>query len=61
MAKSSPIDFFLETVKTQGIAVSSVKDGTIVMFKVSHMKELVERYEDSENITIFVKQPEFKN
>lgn len=55
------VDFFTETVKTQGVAVSTVKDGVILMFKREFLQNLLDSTESKEEVLIFVKQPEFKN
>ena len=59
--ENSAINFFLDTVETQGVAVSSVTDGHVLMFKMSHLKQLISKYGDEEKLTIFVKHREFKN
>lgn len=59
--KDKAIEFFLETVETQGVAVSSVTDGHILMFKTSFLQEMLDKYKDQEKISFFIKQPQFKN
>jgi hypothetical protein len=58
--KSDDADFFLEIVKTQGVACSTVSDGHVLMFKRSFLKDLLEKY-PNEEIAIFIQRPEFKN
>ncbi len=61
MSKDSGIDYFLELVEKTGVAISSVSDGYVLMFKREHLKQLIEKYPDNEHLIIMVKQPQFKN
>ena len=55
------IDFLWDQVERQGAACSTVKDGHVLTFKLSFLKEIVEKYSDREHLTIFVQRPDFKN
>jgi hypothetical protein len=54
-------DFILKLVDANGVAVSSVKDGHILVFKKSYLKDILDKNPDSDKLIIFVKKPEFKN
>jgi len=53
-------DFFLEIVRTQGVACSTVEDGHVLMFKREWLQSLLDKY-SNDSIAIFVKRPEFNN
>lgn len=59
--KNDGVDFFIKTLDTQGVAVSTVKDGHILAFKREHLQQILDAHPDQEKIIIFIKQPEFKN
>jgi len=61
MADDDALDFFDKMFESQGVAVSSVKDGHVLRFKISLLKALVEKYADKEDLAIFVKKPDFGN
>lgn len=49
---------YLVTLALQkGFAVSTVKDGTILIFKRSAMQDLINQHPDKELLQIFVQQP----
>jgi hypothetical protein len=52
------IDFFLKMMETQGVAVSTVKDGHLIMFKRTWLEDLLKAHPNPE-ITIFIKRPDF--
>ena len=54
-------DFLVEMMRTQGVAVSTVKDGTLLFFKRSYLQELLNAHADKQELIIFVKRPDFKN
>ncbi len=60
---NAAVDYFATLAETQGVAVSSVKDGHVLMFKTSWLKQLLEGLEKSgqEKCLILIKQPEFKD
>lgn len=55
------IDFFQELVERNGVAVSTVKDGTVLMFKRKMLQALLDQHPNDEKLIIFVKKPEFKD
>lgn len=55
------IDFLMETAETQGVGVSTVKDGHLLVFKTSHLRSILEKHGDQEKLIFYVKQPGFKN
>jgi len=57
---SKDTDFFLELVRTQGVACSTVDDGHVLMFKREWLQSLLEKF-PSQEIAIFIKRPDFKN
>lgn len=59
--KSKAIEFFLELVEKTGVAVSTVSDGHVLMFKRIWLEKLLESTPDNQQITIFIKRPDFKN
>jgi len=54
-------DFILEMLDKKGIAISSVKDGHVIMMKRSFLEELLARDETQEQFLIFLKKPGFEN
>jgi hypothetical protein len=54
-------DYLLEIVERQGVAVSSVKDGHILIFKRDHLRKLLDAAPDQDTFIIFVKRPTFGN
>jgi hypothetical protein len=59
--KDKAIDFFEEQLELEGVAVSSVADGTILAFKRSTLEDILKKHPDNKKIVIFVKQRDFKN
>lgn len=58
--KDKAVDFFIETMKQDGVAVSTVSDGTMLLFKRSWLEDILKKYPD-ETLSIFVKKRDFKN
>lgn len=58
---SDEIDFLMKMCESQGVGCSTVKDGHVLVFKRSFLKELVSKHEDQENLIIFVKRQDFNN
>lgn len=58
--KDKAIEFFMETMKQDGVAVSTVPDGTVLLFKRSWLEDILKKYPD-EILSIFVKKRDFKN
>ncbi len=50
-----------ELVSQQGVAVSTVSDGHVLMFKRSHFQAIIDQFPNNERLLIFIKRPEFKN
>lgn len=59
--KTDELDFFNEMVETQGVAVSTVSDGHVLMFKREFLQSLLDKYADQEKLIIFIKRPDFKD
>jgi hypothetical protein len=59
--KTNEIDFFTKMMDSQGVAVSTVSDGHIIIFKREFLQSLLDKYSDRDSLTIFIKRPEFKN
>jgi hypothetical protein len=55
------VQFLLKTLETQGAAVSTVKDGHIVLFTRKMLQEMMDKNPDQEKFIIFLKQPGFEN
>jgi len=55
-AKNEGVECLLNRVAKDGVAVSSVSDGTILVFKRAFMKNILDKH-NNEMITIFVKKP----
>lgn len=55
------LDYFTEMVETQGVAVSTVADGHVLMFKREFLQSLLDKYADQEKLIIFIKRPDFKD
>lgn len=51
---SDEADYLLTMAATQGVAVASVKDGHVLVFKRDHLRKLVEK-SDQDTLIIFVK------
>lgn len=62
MSKSEDdmIELFKQTVDTQGVACSTVKDGHLLMFKRATLQKFLDDNAGDELI-IFIKRPDFKN
>lgn len=54
-------DYMQKLADTQGCACSTVKDGHLLLFKHSFLRELVDKNPDKEYVIMFVKRPDFKN
>lgn len=59
--KEKAIDFFLATVEANGVAVSTVSDGFVLMFKRAHLQALLDQHPNEPKVLIVVKQPTFRN
>ena len=59
--KQDAAEFFVKMVETQGVAVSTVSDGHVMMFKRAWLQNLLDQYPDREQISIFIKRPDFKS
>jgi hypothetical protein len=55
------VEFLLKLLETQGAAVSTVKDGHIILFTRKMIQEMLDKNPTQEKFIIFLKQPEFKN
>jgi hypothetical protein len=55
------VDFMLEMLERKGAAVSTVKDGHVILFKRSFLEELLAKKPEQERFMIFLQRPEFKN
>lgn len=53
--------FIAEQVERNGVSVSTVSDGTVLTFKTSWLRNLLEQHGKNETICLFVKRPDFKN
>ena len=53
--------FLVESAKLNGAACATVSDGHVILFKLSYLKELLEKHSDQELLTIFVKRRDFKD
>ena len=56
--KKDAVDELYEQLKNDGVAVRSVTDGHILMFKRVSLQEILDKYPDSKEIAIFVKRPD---
>jgi hypothetical protein len=59
MSSNKEIEFMVESAKRFGAACGTVKDGHVLIFNRSHLKDLLEK-SNEEMLVIFVKRPEFK-
>lgn len=59
--KKQAAEYLAELAEQQGVAVSSVKDGYILLFKRERMQELIDQYPDKPMLLIFVQKPTFQN
>ena len=59
--KNDAIDFFKEIFQRQGVAVSTVSDGHILMFKREWLQSLLDNHPDKKELLIMIKRPDFKN
>lgn len=55
------IEHFLEVADKEGVAVATVSDGFVLMFKREHLQKLLDAAPNEKKVMIFVKQPQFKN
>ena len=51
------IEYFKKVVETQGIAVSTVADGIVLMVTKSKLQELLSLSEGKGNVILFIKKP----
>jgi hypothetical protein len=54
------IKHFADVADKEGVAVSHVKDGYLLMFKKEHMQRLLNE-NDSDKLLIFIKYQKFDN
>lgn len=54
-------DFLMESMRLQGIAASTVKDGTILCFQREYMEKLMASHPTKDEFFIFIQRREFKN
>jgi hypothetical protein len=54
-------DFMVELMRAQGVAVSTMRDGTILFFKRSYLQELLDSHPGKEELVLFIKRPDFQN
>lgn len=58
--KEKGLAFFMESFKHRGAAVSTVKDGHVILFSREFLEHLMKNPDQKEFI-IFLKQPVFNN
>ena len=51
----------LMLAERQGVVVSSVKDGHILLFKRQSLQDILDKNPDADKISIFVKKPTLEN
>jgi hypothetical protein len=54
------VEYLLHVMDIQGVACSSVKDGHVLAFKTTWLRELLEKFGDKKEISIFIKRPDVK-
>lgn len=54
-------DFILEMLKAKGMAVSTMKDGTIILMSRKFLEELLAKEPKQDVFQVFAAKPEFKN
>ena len=61
--KTDAIDFLMKTAETQGVAVTSVTDGHVMVFTKAHLEMFLKQVNDSgkDRLVVFIKQPTFNN
>lgn len=55
--KSNAIDLLQDQVSKQGVGIVTVKDGSVFLFDIAHLKKLIEEHKDQKHLSIFVKRP----
>ena len=56
--KEAAVNNFLDTVETQGVAASTVKDGHVLMFKTQWLRDILNKNGHKEQISIFIQRPQ---
>ena len=51
-------EFMIEIMKRDGVAVSSVKDGFVLMFRRNKLQEILDQNKGKEELVIFVQTPD---
>jgi hypothetical protein len=59
--KDAGIDLLLKEVETKGVAISSVKDGHLIIFDRKWMQAKLDEHPDQKRFIIFLQQPQFNN
>lgn len=59
--KTAGVEFLLESARQFGVAVSSVSDGYVLVFKREAMQKIIDEHPDHEMLTILVQTPKFQN
>jgi hypothetical protein len=57
--KDSTADFMLELATKNGVSCATTKDGHVMIFKVTALKEILKQAGDNEIVTVFIKRPDF--
>lgn len=55
------MEFFIELLNTQGVAVTKVNDGHVFGFTRKHLQAMLDKHPENEQFMIFVKAREFKD
>jgi hypothetical protein len=61
MSDNDGADFLLKTLELQGIAISSVSDGHVIVFSRKFIQGMLDKDMDQDRFIIFLKRPDFKN
>lgn len=56
--ESNVIDILQDQVSKQGVGIVSVKDGSVFLFDIAHLKRLIEKHKNQKHLSIFVKRPD---
>lgn len=59
--KDTAIDYFQAVFEMNGVAVSTVADGHVMMFKRTWLQALLDGNPDKPEFLIMIKKPDFKN
>jgi hypothetical protein len=58
--KKKAVDFFVEMGEQKGVAVSTVTDGHVILFKRAFLEQIL-RDNPGDELMLFVRRPDFKN